>query len=354
MRKSICVPALALLSLSGAAFLGALPRPRAPSGDAGSDPTTTAPYPTPHADTGVWVQGAGYVEPRTEVHRLVFKSDGVIEKSFVEVGDFVHKGDLLMTLDDREQKAAVAVAEQEVEVARRERARMVAGMDPFEIAAGEQKVRLMAERLRYLQAEYERNHRLLPTKSVSRSDLATARNRVAETEAELKAAQAEYDHLRNVVRAEDRGLADAKVRLAQARLAQAKQRLHDTALRAPFDGKVLEVLKHVGEAQRMIDAEPVILFADMRGLRVRAEIDERHARGIKAGQEALVFGRGLGQAAYSGRVVAVREIMGRKTVFARTASERKDLDVLAVLIDMDAGFTAPAGLRVDVKVRTEE
>jgi hypothetical protein len=40
--------------------------------------------------------------------------------------------------------------------------------------------------------------------------------------------------------------------------------------------------------------------------------------------------------------------LGDKTVFTSASSERKDLEVLQVLIDMEPGFRYPAGLRVDV------
>jgi len=54
------------------------------------------------------IQGIGYVEPATEVWRLVFKIDGVIETCAVEVGRRVKRGDLLMSLANREEAAAVA------------------------------------------------------------------------------------------------------------------------------------------------------------------------------------------------------------------------------------------------------
>lgn len=42
--------------------------------------------------------------------------------------------------------------------------------------------------------------------------------------------------------------------------------------------------------------------------------------------------------------------MGRKTVFAQTATERKDLDVVQVLIALPEGVAWPIGLEVDVRV----
>ncbi len=49
-------------------------------------------------------------------------------------------------------------------------------------------------------------------------------------------------------------------------------------------------------------------------------------------------------------MVQIEAIMGDKTVFLRTPSERKDLNVLQVLIDLGPDVRAPAGLQVDVQV----
>jgi HlyD family secretion protein len=47
-------------------------------------------------------------------------------------------------------------------------------------------------------------------------------------------------------------------------------------------------------------------------------------------------------------VTEIRQIMGKKTVFARTATERKDLDVVQVIVNPSEPFHAPVGLEVDV------
>jgi HlyD family secretion protein len=84
------------------------------------------------------------------------------------------------------------------------------------------------------------------------------------------------------------------------------------------------------------------------------EIEERFARRLRVGQRAVVFGRGLGKDSFESRVVLVKAVMGKKTVFARTATERKDLDVLQVFIEPEAAFQAPVGLEVDVRIALEE
>jgi HlyD family secretion protein len=100
----------------------------------------------------------------------------------------------------------------------------------------------------------------------------------------------------------------------------------------------------------MTDPEPALVFGDLTRLRVRAEIDEHYVAGVRSGQTALIYGRGLGRRSYHGRVAALKTIMGRKTMFSRAAAERKDVDVLQVFIETDEPLDAPIGLEVDLVI----
>ena len=82
-----------------------------------------------------------------------------------------------------------------------------------------------------------------------------------------------------------------------------------------------------------------------------AEIDERFVKELSLGQTAEAYGRNLLSRTYPGRVIEVEKVMGGKTVFTRASSERKDLHVLQVVIEMEPGFSAPVGLQVDVRIR---
>jgi HlyD family secretion protein len=92
------------------------------------------------------------------------------------------------------------------------------------------------------------------------------------------------------------------------------------------------------------------LFGDLSRLHVRADIDERFVQLLRAGQSAEIFGRNLAGKRYRSRVLSVEPLMGGKTVFTRASSEKKDLDVVQVILEMEPGFRAPPGLRVDVEI----
>jgi HlyD family secretion protein len=161
-------------------------------------------------------------------------------------------------------------------------------------------------------------------------------------------------NLRHSVRREDREVAEAAVAAAEARLGLGKRQVEDTILRASCDGTVLELLKREGEGSRLTDSEPVLIFGDLSQLLVRAEIDERFVTALQIGQQASVFGKGLRGRQFQGRVVLIKPIMGQKTVFSRSSTERKDLDIVHVLLEMQSDFSAPIGLEVDVKIFLEK
>lgn len=300
------------------------------------------------------IQGIGFVEPATEARRLVFKVNGVIARCLAEVGQAYKKGDVLMALDGREQLAAVAVADAEWKLAISERDKILIGVNPHQIEAAVQKVELLNEDVRYWQNEHERAKSLFTRRTISPSEYDKIFSEWNHARSALRQANADLRYLQHFVRDEDRAVANARAVAAAARLDLARRQLEDTILRAPFDGNVLEVIKRDGEGSRLLDPEAVAVFGDISRLRIRAEFDERFVARLRVGQKATVSGRGLGDATHTGRVVVIKPVMGKKTIFSRSATERKDLDIVQVMVEMDADFSAPIGLEVDVKLVNQE
>jgi HlyD family secretion protein len=295
----------------------------------------------------------GYVEPVTEVRRLSFKVDGVIASCPADVGRAYREGDVLAALDDRDEAAAVAVAASSLLVREAERDKVLSGTHPALVESAEASVGLLSEQLRHSRTELARLEPLLARESTTRAEFDRISTEAYQGSHRLAQALAVLASLKNAVRPEDRRLAESRVSEGRALLELARQRLADMTLRAPFDGIVLEMLRREGEAIRAIDPEPAVLFADTSRLRVRVEVDDRSVASLAAGQAAVVSGRGLGDRSYHGRVVLVKAIMGKKTVFTRSASERKDLDVVQAFVETDEPLAAPVGLEVEVLISTE-
>jgi multidrug resistance efflux pump len=266
------------------------------------------------------------------------------------VGDVVRKGDPILNLHDEKEAAAVSLARKQLEVARAEEAQVKSGVNPYRIVAAEKTVARNRAEYLYAAQEGDRTRKMYATRAASQSDMEAADARRVQLEASLRQAEAELLYLKNYVREEDEALAKAKVSQAEANLEATEQQFRDLRVFAPMDGTVLKLLKRPGEGVRMIELEPVVIFGDLSRLRIRAEIDERFVKDLRVGQTAEVYGRNLLGKTYPGSVIEVEKIMGDKTVFARASSERKDLNVLQLVVEMEPGFTAPVGLPVDVRI----
>ena len=313
---------------------------------------SVAPAEEAEEDGPGWARGVGYVEPAEEVRRLSFKGNGVIGTCRARVGQRVGQGEVLLALRNEEERAALAVAEKDLALAQAQRARVLRGLNRFQIEVREHNVTLLRERLAHAQREARRARRLAAARAAADEEHQRAETVRRQAEAALRQAEADLRYARGYVTAEDRQVAEAQVELAAARLELRRCQLEETLLRAPCAGEVLEVLKRPGDAVRLVDTGAALLFADVSRLRVRAEIEDRFVPRLRAGQRVVLFGRGLG-GEVAGRVVQVKGVMGRKTVFTDAPTERRDLEVIQVFIEPQGRFRAPVGLRVDVKVRLQ-
>jgi len=347
---------LALLVLVPVAILGGAAFAWHHWGDAlaqgGNDrPRSSA---VPSAAAPKVIRALGYVEPVSEIRRLVFKVDGVIDDCRVEVGEHVKAGQVLMTLKNEREAAALEVAQQTLAVAEAEKRLLLAGAHPQEIAAAVEAAALWQERYQFAQRRLTRIEKIKQTNAITEEERDQAETDVASALRNWQRAEAIVNNLKNKVRDEDRQLVESRVEQATAQVQLAEQQLDDTTLAAPFDGVVLDILKREGEGPRLLDREPVILFADTTRLQVRAEVDERFVAELEEGQAATIYGRGLGGVRYPAKVAHVKGLMGAKTVFAREADDRKDLDTIEVLIEAPPEFHPPVGLQVDVDIEIAE
>jgi RND family efflux transporter MFP subunit len=135
-----------------------------------------------------------------------------------------------------------------------------------------------------------------------------ARERTARLVREGVQAQAEMDRVESAFKVAESRYQDAveEVRNRQALLSQrrfelqaASQQLAETTLYAPFDGAVSERRVTVGEF--LTAGAPVATLVRLHPLRLKVEVPEREARGIRPGLPVKVMVEGDGQS-YGGRV----------------------------------------------------
>jgi RND family efflux transporter MFP subunit len=226
---------------------------------------------------GPVLSGAGYVVTGNRYISIGVRVPGRIDAYEVEEGDFVHKGEVLVRLDDRDYRAALRKAEASLALAQ---ANLVLK-------------RKQAERMREL---HERGLIATQDLDVAETELAVAQATVQQAEAEVTSAQVNLDY---------------------------------TTLTAPTDGVILAKLKEVGEIAvpgGFAGAGDLVRMANLSDLRGEVDINEVDFRRVRMGQRVEVVPDSYPDRKYSAQVVKIYPQANRQKGTLKVEVQLADAD----------------------------
>jgi HlyD family secretion protein len=188
---------------------------------------------------------AGMVR-QTEI-RIAPEISGRLVSIPVRAGQPVHKGDLLAVLDNPELAASLGEAKAAATSARAERDRIYSGVRAEEVAILAESMRTAEANLLLGQQQNARSVALAARDFASRQELDESKASLAKAQADLDLKRAQHAAASAGPIAEERVLADARVVLAEATVADLQAKLDKTRLLAPVDGTVGILVGQLGE-----------------------------------------------------------------------------------------------------------
>jgi HlyD family secretion protein len=209
------------------------------------------------------LSGAGYVITAEKYIAIGVRVPGRIDRFFVDEGDHVEPGQLLVQLDDRDYRAQVGRAEATL--------------------------RLAQANLRLAEADRARVRTLFKQGVASRQELDQGESRA--------------------------DVAAATVGQAQNELAQARTNLDDTKLRSPVRGVVLAKLRGVGEIAvpgGFAGSGDLLRLADLSELRAEVDVSEADLANVHLGQDAEVVPDAYPQKRFAAKVVKLYPQVNRQ------------------------------------------
>ncbi|HVC91918.1 MAG TPA: efflux RND transporter periplasmic adaptor subunit [Acidobacteriaceae bacterium] len=224
------------------------------------------------------VQGTGTITVDRQA-AISAKIPGRIEQVFVDQGDFVHKGQLIATLENTDVRREIQSAQARLEAAR----------------AAVQAARATEEAKRatewQAQRAWEREKHLVASGAVSQEEAdqyeeqyRTAASAVAAEVADVGAAQREAEATKADERFQEFNLSETK-------------------LFTYLPGVVVNLPKRPGDA--IVPGEPVLTVADPSITIVNAFVDQRFSGKLHAGQPATVIVRGRDSQPFQGHVYRI-------------------------------------------------
>jgi len=251
------------------------------------------------------------------IYEITPQIGGKVLKINTDVGMWVKKGDLLVTIDGIDLKEQLAVAEATFRKMQ------------YDIEVSKNELNNQESQKVLLDITYKRYTKLKEKKFASQSEYDKAKAELEGINASIKATQARVSSAKM----------NAEIASKNKDIIQAKiQRLN---IYAPIDGYV--VSKNVEVAQTIGSTTTVLKIVDVSSLWVVTKIDERVSANIKVGQKATIVLRANPDKIYEGIVRRVYATNDAVTL-------EKEVDVAFVHVPKEFYINAQAEVKILSKI----
>lgn len=282
----------------------------------------------------------GKVEPQVnfEAHAPYA---GLIKKLYVNEGERVKPGELLIEMDDTDAQAKLASAIAALRAAQAVYGAMLKG------GTQEERINLSSDIQRTQTERDQAQHDVAALKKLQLTGAASA-NEVAAAEQRLQSANASLQTLqeRKTERYDSGDIARAKATFdeAEANYAAAQALLNQANVRAPFAGTVYSI--PVSKSEYVQQGAELLEMADLKKMQVRGYFDEPEIGKLSAGQAITIEWDARPGRTWHGHVVRVPS-----TII--TYGTRNVGEVLITIDDADESLLPNTNVRVTVVVANE-
>lgn len=261
----------------------------------------------------VMLEAKGYIIP---AHQILVspKVSGMITMLQVEEGRRVEQGELLAVLESTEYESDARRARATVSLAEQRLLELKNGNRPQEIAQASAELGETVALLPQLEADYERNIKLLQDNAISVQEVDRSRSELdAAQKRKLRLEQA-FKLMVEGARKERIAIAEAELEQAEADLMKAEWRLSSCKIIAPISGTILEKNAEVGNLVNPVafnGSFSLCEMADLSDLEVDLSIQEREISVVFVGQRCRIRADAYPTRDYEGYVDRLMPIADR-------------------------------------------
>jgi HlyD family secretion protein len=283
----------------------------------------------------------GKVEPIMP-YSLRAKFDGFVDRVIAAEGKNVKKGDLLLTMDDRDVRAQLDQARSQLASQEDDLRAARAGGRPDQGAKLSADLRSADAERNLIQRQQETLTKLAAQNAATPQELEKNRAALERAEASLdqaRKAKQEFEHQVSL----DRDRLELLVAHTKTQVNNLEDKANSARVVAPGNGTLYSLPVHAGDFMHTGDLLAAI--ADLHEVRVRAYIDEPELGQLKAGQTVVVTWDALPGRTWTGKT----EILPRQVVALGT----RNVGELLCTIE-NQGMELIPNTTVDVRIEIDE
>ncbi len=291
------------------------------------------------------VVATGKVEPLSKVE-IKSKASGLIKYLYVNAGDRVREGQLLVELDKeileaqlKEAKAVLNSAESSLKEMQSQGKTLNANLHKAQLEAENRDYEFSV-------AEYKRQKELFQQGLISKSDFDSFEQKMQSAEVGKKALHAAVGVKEAEIEQNGRSIEKARAAVVQgqAQYERAEENLRYASIRSPISGVVLSREVEVGDAVSSIlqlgsNATLIMTLGDVKELYIKGKVDETDIGLVKLDQPVRVTVDAYKNRSFQGKVFRIAPMGVEKdnvTRFEVRVSILNDLDLLKVNMSANA------------------
>jgi HlyD family secretion protein len=291
------------------------------------------------------VVATGKIEPLSKVE-IKSKASGIIKYLYVNVGDRIREGQLLVELDKETLDAQLKEAQAMLKATEGKLQEMQLLGKTLHAALRKAQLEAQSKDYDFMEREFTRRQELFQQGLIPRSELDNVEQKLKSTEltrgaleAEVYVKEAELEQNKKTIQK-----VKAEIIQAEAQLERAQESLKYASIRSPITGVVLSRELEVGDAVSSIlqlgsNATLIMTLGDIRELYVKGRVDETDIGVVKLGQPVRISVDAFRNRSFEGKVIRIAPMGIEKdnvTRFEVRVSILDDIELLKVNMSANA------------------
>ncbi len=291
------------------------------------------------------VVATGKVEPLSKVE-IKSKASGIIKYLYVNAGDKIKEGQLLIELDKEALDAQLKEARAVLRGSEGQLQELISQGKTFKASLYKAQLEAEYKDHDFLVTEFARRKELFSQGLIPRSELDSWEQKLKASEitkkslqAEVSVKEAEIEHNKKTIEK-----AQAEIVQAQAQLERAEENLKYASIRAPISGIVLSREVEVGDAVSSIlqlgsNATLIMTLGDVQEVYVKGKVDETDIGVVQVGQPVRITVDAYKKRTFEGKVLRIAPMGVEKdnvTRFEVRVSILNDIDLLKANMSANA------------------
>lgn len=282
------------------------------------------------------IAGTGIVEAASRNILLAAPEGGLVTRVWAEVGQAVKAGDPLFELDSRPLQADLMRARASREAALAALQRLEAQPRPEEIPVLEAAVEAARATVADSSDLYESLSAAALRNAASDQEVRRRWFALEEARARLAQAEAQLALARSGAWAQDIAVARARIAETEADIKAIELLIDRRTVRAPIDGTVLKRDIEPGQFAPADVANAAMVLGDLSRINIRARIDEEDLARLREGARGVARLRGSAEITVPLEMVRIEPLARPKTDLSGSTTERVDTRVVEVIFRVTA------------------